>query len=181
MQRIPQLDPASASKDVAATLGAVKAQLGMVPNIFKTMAQAPAVLNGYLALSSAIGAGKLSPALREQIALVTAGANCCDYCASAHSALGKMAGLTPDEIKRNLAGDASDPKAKAAIAFARKIVVDRGVVSAADIAAVTAAGFSNEELLEILGNVVANIFTNYFNHLAGTIIDFPKVEARAAH
>src|SRR5262245_55448896 len=117
MQRIPQIDPAKASKDVAVTLDAVKAPLGMVPNIFKTMAQAPAVMNGYLALSGAIAAGKLSPALREQIALVTAGANCCDYCASAHSALGKMAGLAPDEIKRNLAGEASDPKAKAAIAF----------------------------------------------------------------
>ena len=181
MQRIPQIDPARASKDVAATLDAVKAQLGMVPNIFKTMAQAPAVLNGYLALSGAIGAGKLSPALREQIALITASANCCDYCASAHSALGKMAGLAPDEIKRNLSGEASDPKARAAIAFAKKLVVDRGVVSDADISAVTSAGFSNEEVLEIFGNVVANIFTNYFNHLAATDIDFPKVETRPTH
>jgi uncharacterized peroxidase-related enzyme len=180
MQRIPQIDPAQAPKEVAATLDAVKAKLGMVPNIFKTMAQAPAVLNGYLALSGAIGAGKLPAALREQIALVTAGANACDYCASAHSALGKMAGLGTDEIKRNLAGDAWEPKARAAIVFAKKLVVDRAVVSDGDIATVKAAGYSDEEILEILGNVAVNLFTNYFNHLAATDIDFPRVDAAHA-
>ena len=180
MQRISQLDPAHTPKPVAATLDAVKAKLGMVPNIFKTMAQAPAVLHGYLALSGALGAGTLSPALREQIALVTAGINACDYCASAHTALGKMAGLSPDEIKRNLAGNASDAKSHAAIVFAKKLVIDRGAVSDADIAEIKTAGFSDEDVLEILGNVVANIFTNYFNHLAGTDIDFPVVRTATA-
>jgi uncharacterized peroxidase-related enzyme len=179
MQRIPQVDSAMVPAEVAATLGAVKAQLGMVPNIFKTMAQAPAVLNAYLAFSGALGAGKLTPALREQIALVAAGANACDYCASAHTALGKMAGLSGDEMQRNMTGAASDPKTNAALAFTRKLVVDRGVVSDADLAAMKAAGFSHEETLEVLGNTVANIFTNYFNHLAATDIDFPKVVTRA--
>lgn len=179
MQRIAQIDPALAPKDVAATLDAVKAKLGMVPNIFKTMAQSPAVLNGYLGLSGALGAGKLSPALREQIALVTAGASACDYCASAHSALAKMAGLTTDEIKRNLAGLAGDAKTQAAITFARKLVVDRAMVSDADVAAVKAAGFNDEEVLEIFGNVAVNLFTNYFNHLAATDIDFPRVSTTA--
>ncbi|NJO31898.1 MAG: carboxymuconolactone decarboxylase family protein [Rhodospirillales bacterium] len=180
MQRIPQLDPANATTEVAATLAAVKSKLGMVPNIVKTMAQAPAVLNGYLALSGAIGAGRLPAALREQIALVTAGINGCDYCASAHSALGKMAGLGADEIKRNLAGDAADGKARAAVTFTKKLVVDRGLVSDADLGAVKAAGFSDEELLEILGNVALNLFTNYFNHVADTDIDFPRVVASRA-
>ncbi|MGE3703621.1 MAG: carboxymuconolactone decarboxylase family protein [Hyphomicrobiaceae bacterium] len=180
MQRIPQIDPAKAPKAVAATLDAVKAKLGVVPNIFKTMAQSPAVLNGYLGFSGAIGSGKLPAALREQIALAVAGQNACDYCASAHTALGKMAGLTADEMKRNLTGLASDPKAQAAVTFAGRIVASRGLVSDAEVATVRAAGFSDEEIVEILGNVVANIFTNYFNHLTATDIDFPKVEARRA-
>jgi uncharacterized peroxidase-related enzyme len=180
MQRIPQIDPNQAPKAVADTLDAVKAKLGVVPNIFKTMAHSPAVLNGYLGLSGAIGSGKLSAALREQIALAVAGQNGCDYCASAHTALGKMAGLTAEEIKRNLTGRASDPKAQAAVTFSREIVASRGLVSDAELASVRAAGFSDEEVLEILGNVVVNIFTNYFNHLAATDIDFPKVEAQTA-
>ncbi|SDJ63778.1 uncharacterized peroxidase-related enzyme [Bradyrhizobium sp. Rc2d] len=176
MQRIPQVDLAQAPAEVAATLGVIKSKIGKVPNLLKTMAQAPAVLNSYLAFSGAIGAGKLSPALREQLALVTAGANSRDYCASAHSAAGKMAGLAPDEINRNLAGDAADAQAKAALAFARKLVINRGVVSDADIVAVKSAGFTDEDVLEILGNVALNLFTNYFNHLASTDIDFPRVE-----
>jgi len=180
MQRIQALDPAQATPEVAATLAAVKAKLGGLPNLIRTMARAPAVLNAYVGLSGAIAAGKLPRALREQIALATAGANACDYCASAHSALGRMAGLAPEEIKRNLAGEASDAKAQAAIAFARKIVAARGLVDAADIAAAKAAGYSEEEVLEIFGNVALNLFTNYFNHLVDTDIDFPRVDAKRA-
>ncbi len=179
MQRITQVNPADAPASVKPTLDAVKAKLGMVPNIFKTMAQSPAVLNGYLALSGSFADGKLPAALREQIALVTAGHSGCNYCASAHSALGKMAGLEADEMQRNLSGNASDVKTQAALTFASKLVVNRGHVSDTDIASVKAAGYSEEEMLEIFGNVAANLFTNYFNHLAGTEIDFPRVEAIA--
>lgn len=178
MQRIPQTNPNDVPAEVGATFDAVKGKLGMVPNIFKTMANAPVVLNGYLALSGALAGGKLPTVLREQIALVTANHNGCDYCASAHSAAGKMAGLAADEIQRNMRGLASEPKAQAAITFARRIVEERGFVSDADLTAVRAAGFSDEEVVEIVANVAANLFTNYFNHVADTEIDFPKVETR---
>lgn len=180
MQRIPSIDPAQAPADVKASLDAVKAKLGGVPNIFKTMAVAPSVLNGYLAFSNAATQGKLSAPLREQIALVAAGANACDYCASAHQALGKMAGLGADDIARALKADAADPKTKAALSFAKMLVVDRGMVSDSNLASVKAAGFSDGEVLEIVANVALNIFTNYFNHVAGTEVDFPKVDAKRA-
>ncbi|NJO32669.1 MAG: carboxymuconolactone decarboxylase family protein [Rhodospirillales bacterium] len=180
MQRIPSIDPAQAPIDVKATLDDVKAKLGGVPNIFRTMAVAPSVLNGYLAFSGAAAQGKLPAALREQIALVAAGANACDYCASAHQALGKMAGLGADDIVRALKADAADPKTKAALSFARKLVIDRGVVSDTDLSAVKAVGFGDGEILEIVANVALNIFTNYFNHVAGTEVDFPKVDAKRA-
>lgn len=179
MQRIPQIDPAKATTSVVATLEAVRARLGMLPNLFSTMAQAPAILDGYLRFSGAIGTGKLSPRLREQIALVTAGANCCDYCASAHATLGQLAGLTPSEIKLNLSGLASDPVTQVALAFARVIVLDRGVVSNAEFATIKTAGYSDEDAIEILGNACINIFTCYFNHLAATDIDFPLVRTGA--
>lgn len=180
MQRIPALDPAAAPAAVAATLEAVKAKLGMVPNIIKTMARAPAVLNSYLAFSGAAGEGRLSAALRERIALLSAQTNGCDYCASAHQALGKMAGLSADEIARGYAGDSSDPKAKAALTFAKAVLARRGQVSDADLAAVKAAGYGEDEVLEIVANVVLNIFTNYFNNVADTEIDFPRVTVNRA-
>jgi uncharacterized peroxidase-related enzyme len=177
MQRIPQIDTSDTPDAVNTALDAVKAKLGTVPNIFLTMANAPALLNGFLAFSNAISGGKLSTALREQIALITAGANGCDYCASAHSALGKMAGLSQQEITMNLAGNASDTKVAAALKFAHTLVIRRGVVDDSQLAQIRKAGFSDEEILEILGNVAVNLVTNYFNHLADTDIDFPHVQA----
>lgn len=142
MQRIPPIDPARAPAAVAGPLDAVKKKLGVVPNTFKTMAQSPAVLNGYLALSGAIGSGRLSARLREQIALAVAGQNGCDYCASAHTALGRMVGLAADEMKRNLEGVATDPKAQAAVTFAGRIVATRGRVSDTELTAVRAYGLA---------------------------------------
>lgn len=180
MPRIPALDPATAPASVRATLDAVKAKLGMVPNLMKTMAQAPSVLDGYLAFSGAAGSGALPAALREQIALLTAETNGCDYCASAHQALGKMAGLSADEIARGYAGDSADPKARAALAFAGSVLANRGKVSDGDLAAIKAAGYSDGEVLEIVANTVLNVLTNYVNNVAGTDIDFPRVHTGRA-
>ncbi len=180
MSRIQPIDQAGASAATAELLGAVKAQMGGVPNVLATMARSRAALAGYLGLSGALGDGILSAALREQIALAVAGANRCDYCASAHSALGRMAGLSADEMARNLAGEASDADAAAVLRFARRIVDSRGNVTDAELAALREAGFSDEAAIEILAAVVANIFTNYLNHLAGTEIDFPEVRTADA-
>lgn len=179
MARINPLDPANASAEVKATLDAVKTKLGSVPNLFLTFAVAPSVLNGYLALSGAAEAGALPARVREQIALVAAGANTCDYCASAHEVLGKMAGLSPEDIARAYKADAADAKARAALQFARRIIDLRGKVTDGDLQAVKSAGYTDGEVLEIVSNVALNIFTNYFNHVAGTEIDFPAVNSAA--
>lgn len=180
MQRIPALDSSSASGDVRATLDAIKSKLGIVPKMFMTMSRAPSVLKAYVNFSGAAGEGQLSNKLREQIALVTAQTNGCDYCASAHQALGKMAGLKPEEIACSYRGESDDPKAQAALSFAKAILAKRGKVSDAELAAVKLSGFSEPEVLEIVANVVLNIFTNYFNNVADTEVDFPRVSTADA-
>lgn len=180
MQRIRAIDPNQSSADLKATLGAVKAKLGSIPNIFSTMAVAPSVLNGYLGFSEASAKGQLPAKVREQIALVAAGSNGCDYCASAHQALGKMAGLTAEDIAAALEGRASDAKVAAALTFAKAVLADRGHVSDAALQAVRAAGYSDGEILEIVANVVLNVFTNYVNSVADTEIDFARVTTRKA-
>lgn len=178
MQRITAVKPDNATPEVAATFGAIKSKLGSVPNIFTTMAVAPSVLNGYLGFSEAAGKGRLSARVREQIALLAANTNGCDYCASAHQALGKMAGLSTDDISRALDGQSADAKVTAALAFAKAVLAERGHVSDAALSAVRAAGWSDEEVLEITANVALNIFTNYVNSVAGTDVDFPRVATR---
>lgn len=176
MQRIRQIDVQTAPQKTKDLFAAVKAQLGVVPNLVTTMANAPAAVSGYLGLAGALAGGALDPVLREQVAVAVAGANTCDYCASAHTLLGKKAGVATDEITRNLSGESNDTKTGAALAFAVKIVRERGHLSDADLSSVRAAGFSEEEIVEIIAHTAMNIFTNYFYHIARTEIDFPLVD-----
>lgn len=179
MQRINALDPATASPEIAAVFAALKSEFGSVPNLFKTMAVEPSVLTAYLAFSDATEKGPLPNKVREQIALATAGSNGCDYCASAHHALGKMAGLSQDDITLALEGRADDAKVDAALTFAKSVLADRGHVPDSSLEAVRKAGWSDREILDIVANVVLNIFTNYLNNVAGTEIDFPRVATRS--
>jgi uncharacterized peroxidase-related enzyme len=176
MTRIQPVNYEQSTGKAKELLDAVKAKLGMTPNMMKTMAQSPAVLEAYLNFSGALGGGKLSARLREQIALISAEINGCGYCASAHTAIGKMVGLGEDAILAARNGNADDAKTDAALKFAGAVIINRGEVSEADLQAVKDAGFSDGEIGEIVANVALNIFTNYFNEIAKTDIDFPKVQ-----
>jgi hypothetical protein len=92
------------------------------------------------------------------------------------AALGQLAGLNPEEIAACRHARAADPRREAGLVFAQAIVVNRGEVSDAAVNRVRAAGFSDGEITELVANVVINIFTNYVNHVAQTIVDFPRVE-----
>lgn len=175
MTRIQPINYEQSTGKAKELLDAVKAKLGMTPNMMKTMAQSSAVLEAYLNFSGALGGGKLNARLREQIALISAEINGCGYCASAHTAIGKMVGLDEDAILAARNGNAADEKTDAALKFAGAVIVNRGEVSDADLQAVKSAGFSDGEIGEIVANVALNIFTNYFNVIAKTDVDFPKV------
>jgi AhpD family alkylhydroperoxidase len=142
--------------------------------MMRTMAQSPAVLQGYLALSGALAGGVLGAKCGEELALAIAQMNECGYCAAAHSALGRMAGLTLDQIATALNGGSSDARTSAAIRLARRIVEERGDVADEDLAAARAAGLGEPEIAEIVAHVALNVLTNYFNRLAHTEIDFPQ-------
>ena len=161
-------------------LDAVEKSLGVVPNLFRLVGQSPAALEGLLGLNGALGRA-LDPATRERIALAVAQVNGCDYCLSAHTYLGlNLAKLDEAEIARNRAGGSSDRRADAAVAFAAKVASERGRVSDADIAAVKLAGYSEAQIVEIVGLVAVNVYTNFINNVADTEIDFPVVRAAAA-
>src|SRR5271155_512761 len=165
MSRIPTpatiQDAPSASQPL---LEAVKKQLGVVPNLFRLVATSPSALEGYLALSGALGKGELPAATRERIALAVAEINGCDYCLSAHTYLGKnLAKLDDAEISANRNGASNDPKADAALRFAVKVVREHGHVSEDDLQAVKSAGYDNAQVIEIVLHVALNTWTNYIN------------------
>jgi len=167
-------DVPEASKPI---LDAVHKQLGVVPNMFRLIAQSPAALQGFAANNGAL-AKALDVKTRERIALAVAQVNACDYCLSAHTYLGlNLAKISPEEVALNRHGESGDAKANAAVTFAAKIVRERGRVSDADIRAVREAGFSDGAIVEILAVTAENIFTNLLNIVADTEIDFPVVRA----
>ena len=156
-------------------LDAVNKQLGVVPNMFRLIAQSPAVLQGFAANNGAL-AKTLDVKTRERIALAVAQTNGCDYCLSAHSYLGlNLAKIGPEEIALNRRGRSGDAKANAAVHFAAKVVRERGHVGHADVMAVRDAGFSDAQIVEIIAVTAENIFTNLLNTVAETDIDFPVV------
>lgn len=162
-------------------LEAVHKQIGSVPNIFRLIANSPAALNGLVALQGALGKGKLPLATRERLALTMAEANGCEYCLSAHSFTGaKFAKLDELEIAAARAGTSRDAKAAAALAFARALTAARGATAPAEIEKVRAAGYGDDEILEIVAHVALNTFTNYVNEALGTEIDFPRIDRLVA-
>lgn len=178
MPRIAPIDAANAGADLQATLSAVKAKIGVVPNLFSTFAQSPAVLNGYLALSDALGKGVLTEKQRQIVSLAVAQANECQYCLSAHTLMGKSAGLSPEGIRKAREGKAESAFDDAVASFARRVVDTRGQVSDADLAVARSAGLGDEHIIEVIGNVVVNVLTNYTNNVALTDIDYPKVDVK---
>lgn len=179
MPRIQPVKTETATPAAAEILANVKKKMGAVPNLISTMATSPAVANAYLSFSAALGSGDLPASLRERIALTVGQGNECDYCLSAHTMLGKNAGLSEEDVVEARQGTASDSKQAAAVEFARKLVDNRGNVSDDDLALVRDAGYDDGEIAEIVANVALNIFTNYFNHVADPEIDFPVAPALA--
>lgn len=175
MQRITAVDHEQATGKAKELLDGVKAKIGFAPNLMKTMAASPAALEAYLNFNGALGT-TLNAKLREQIALTTAEINGCRYCASAHTAIGKMSGLDDAAILNARRATSDDARTDAALKFASALIVSRGKVSPADYQAVTAAGYTEKEITEIVANVALNILTNYFNEVAGTEVDFPAIE-----
>jgi len=107
--------------------------------------------------------------------LGTAEANQCEYCLSAHSAIGKMVGLSDTEILESRQARAREAEPNAALHFSRLLVEKRGGVSESDINAARKGGLTNGEIAEGVGLTVLNIVTNYSNTAFQMDVDFPRV------
>ena len=177
MPRIDPIDPAQAQGKAKTLLDGIQKSMGRTPNLLATMAHSPAALEAYLGLGRALAGASLSARIREQIAVAVSAANGCDYCTAAHTAAGRKLGVADDELAAALTSASADPKVQAALRFARRIVEARGWVGDDDLQAVREAGYGDGEIAEIIATVAATTFSNYFNHVAQTEVDFPRVEA----
>lgn len=180
MPRIKPVDPAEAQGKAKTLLDGIQKSMGMTPNLMRSLANSPAALEAYLGLMSSLGGTSIDGKTRESIALATSGINGCEYCSSAHTAIGKMQGLSAEEAQENLYGRSSDADRGAVLRFARAVVEKRGWVDDLDLKRARQAGLGDREITEIVTIVAATIFTNYFNHVAQTVVDFPLVSIDAS-
>jgi uncharacterized peroxidase-related enzyme len=180
MPRVPLVDRANTTPDRQQLLDQIHGAFGATPNMFRAVANSPAALQSMWAAFGALGGGVIPAALGEQIAVAVADRNACEYCLSAHTALGRKAGLTAEQLQHAQAGESADPTTQAALRFALKLVNDRGQVNDADVAALRMAGFEDPAIVEILAHVALNLFTNYVNVAFAVPVDFPVVKLRSA-
>jgi uncharacterized peroxidase-related enzyme len=161
-------------------LDGFQAKLGTVPAMMRTMANSPAVLDAYVALSGALGRGTLGGKLGELVATTIAEANGCTYCLAAHAAIGGLIGVPAEALHAARTANSGDARTAAALRFAQRVTETRGQVTDADVADARAAGFTDGQLGELVAHVALNVFTNYFNLVAGTVSDFPEPAPLAA-
>jgi uncharacterized peroxidase-related enzyme len=180
MSRISTVSSETANEVQTKLFDRVQQQLGVVPNLMKTLGHSPAALEGYLSLNSALAGGVLDPQLGERIALFVAEYNGCEYCLAAHTYLGlHVAKLDAADIDAARDGHSQDSRVQAALRFAHHVLEKKGQISDGEFNAVRAAGFDDQAIVEIVSHVALNILTNYFNNVVQTIVDFPAVSRRA--
>ncbi len=175
MSRINTVTQETANAEQKGLLDAIQSKLGMVPNFLAVLANSPDALAGFLGLHQIAEAGQLDPQTRERIALVVAQENSCEYCVSAHTAIGRKAGLTGAEIDANRAGTSQDVRAAAAVTFAKALNEHNGEITQAEFNDIRAAGYSDAEIVEIITHVGMNILTNLIGKASQVDIDFPKI------
>ncbi|MBT9506231.1 carboxymuconolactone decarboxylase family protein [Rhodoferax sp.] len=178
MSRVQLINPAQTTRERQVLLDQIQAAFGATPNMFKAAANSPAALQSMAGSFRALGAGILDAKLSEQIAVAIAQRNRCEYCLAAHTALGKGAGVSAEELADAQSGQSKDPRTAAALTFALKVVSQRAQLSDADVQALRAVGFDDEHVVEILAHVALNLFTNYINVAFDVPVDFPPVKLK---
>lgn len=179
MSRIQLITPADTTGERQQLLGQIQQAFGATPNMFKAVANSTAALKSMWGSFGALGGGVIPAKLGEQIAVAIADRNNCEYCLAAHTALGRKAGASAEEMSAAQAGQSADAKTAAALRFAVAVVNNRAQIADADVAGLRDAGYSDEEIVEILAHVALNLFTNYINVAFQVPVDFPSVKLRA--
>jgi uncharacterized peroxidase-related enzyme len=178
MSRIatPALEAATGA--TAEVFEQIRKVAGGVPNTFAAIgALNPAALQAVLNADGALAHGTLSKQDQETIKLVVSAVAGCDYCVAAHSVLGKMTGLRPDVLAQLRSGGATgDAKRDALVSFVRMLTNTSGTISDEEFAAIKDAGYTDAQLVDISLAIALTVFTNVFNRVNDTDVDFPAVK-----
>lgn len=173
MARLNVVTPQQASGRVKELFDGIHASVGMIPNIYQGVGNSPAALESVLHIGAALGKGQLSGGEIEAIKLAVSETYGCTYCLAAHTLLGKKAGLTDEQAISIRRGTPQQPKLAALVKFVNTAIQPKGRISDDDLRAVKAAGYNDAQITEALLTVSHTVFTNLFNRVHQTPLDFP--------
>jgi uncharacterized peroxidase-related enzyme len=178
MPRLSSIQPDAATGETAEVFAAIKKSVGRVPNSFVMIGtHAPGALAAILSADKVLSKGSLPRADQETVKLIVSELGGCDYCVAGHSVVGKMAGLTPEVMRRIRGGEPTgDVKRDALVRFVHMLIKTRGTVDAAEVSQVRDAGYTERQLIEIALAIAVITFTNVANRINDTVIDFPAVQ-----
>jgi uncharacterized peroxidase-related enzyme len=173
MPRLKVVEPEQATGPVKEIYDGLQKKMGKVINIFKGMGNSPAALNAYLSMSSALSQGQLAPEDREAVYLAVSESNGCQYCVSAHTMISKKMGMSDDQILAIRKLKPLSEKHQALVRFVRRVMDTKGFVADADVQAVRQAGYSDGQIAESIAYIGLATYSNLFNHVFDTPLDFP--------
>jgi uncharacterized peroxidase-related enzyme len=172
----PAIDTATGA--TAEVYAQIKKAAGAVPNTFATIgAHGPAALKAVLAADGTLSAGSLSKQDQETIKLLVSEVAGCDYCVAAHTMLGKMTGLSRETMKQiRTFKPTGDAKRDALVRFVRVLQQTSGTILRSEFEAIKAAGYTDQQIVEISLAIAVTVFTNVFNRINDTAVDFPAAD-----
>jgi uncharacterized peroxidase-related enzyme len=178
MSRINTPAVAEATGATAALFAQIKKAAGKVPNAYAALgALNPAGLQAILAADAALAASSLSKQDIETVKLTVSQVGGCDYCVAAHSMIGKLAGLKPEALRQIRAGGPTgEAQRDALVRFVRQLVESSGTLPATEFAAIKGAGYSDQQIADIALAIALITYTNVFNRINDTDVDFPAVD-----
>lgn len=176
MSRLPMVDFECMSDKARALLEQIREETGMVPAIFRVIANSPAALEGFHAMQDCLDAGRLDRRLRLQIALAVSQANGSEYCVAAYTALGKIEGLSDEALRDARRANSPNRRTDATLKFS-KALGERPVQPLDDhLCRLRALGYDQAEVAEIIAHAALVNLANCFFHASAVTLDFPPID-----
>lgn len=172
ISRFPVPKLADLPEDVRIRIESVQEKSGFIPNVFLVLAHRPDEFRAFMAYHDALmdKPGGLTKAEREMIVVATSAANQCQYCVMAHGAILRVRAKNPhvaDQVAVNYRKADLTPRQRAMLDFAMKVALRSAEVDEADIAAVKAHGFTQEDVWDMTAIAAFFAMSNRLANVTG--------------
>lgn len=170
MSNFPLHTPETAPNEAKSSLESLQKQLGFIPNLHAKLATAPAALQAYLRLTQIYEKSSLTPTEQQIVSISASVENNCEFCVGAHSFIARNMVKVDDELLDAVRNETPIPDAQlnALAVFTREVVNQRGLVTDGQIQTFLNAGYTGQQVLEVIVGVTLKTLSNYTNHIVKT-------------